>query len=36
MADMTTINARTGLLDALEALGSHRNAVVLIGAQALF
>ena len=33
---MTTINARTGLLDALEALGSHRNAVVLIGAQAIY
>lgn len=33
---MTIIKARTGLLDALEALGSHRRAVVLVGAQALY
>lgn len=33
---MTIIKARTGLLDALEALGSHRVAVVLVGAQALY
>lgn len=33
---MTMIKARTGLLDALEALGSHRDAVVLVGAQALY
>lgn len=33
---MTIIEARAGLLDALEALGSQRNAVVLVGAQALY
>lgn len=33
---MTIIQARIGLLDALEALGSHRDAVVLVGAQALY
>ena len=33
---MTIIKARTGLLDALEAIGSQRNAVVLVGAQALY
>lgn len=33
---MSVIKARTGLLDALEALGSHRNAAVLVGAQALY
>jgi Nucleotidyltransferase len=30
------ILARTALLDALEALGAHRDAVVLIGAQAIY
>jgi hypothetical protein len=33
---MTIIKARMGLLDALETLGSHRDAVVLVGAQALY
>lgn len=33
---MTMIDARTGLLDALEALGPHRDAVVLVGAQAIY
>lgn len=36
MAEMTLIRARTGLLDALEALGTHRDAVVMVGAQALY
>lgn len=36
MAEMTLIKARTGLLDALEALGTHRDAVVMVGAQALY
>lgn len=36
MADVTVVKARAGLLDALEALGSHRSAVVLVGAQALY
>lgn len=33
---MSIIKARAGLLDALEALGSHRKAVVLVGAQAIY
>jgi hypothetical protein len=31
-----TVAARTVLLDALEALGPHRDAVVLVGAQAVY
>lgn len=30
------VNARKGLLDAIEALGRHREAVVLVGAQAIY
>ena len=30
------IAARRALLDALEALKSHRDAVILIGAQAIY
>lgn len=28
--------ARTALLDALEALGAHRGAITLVGAQAIY
>ena len=35
-ASKPEIQARTALLDALEALGAHRDAVVLIGAQAIY
>lgn len=28
--------ARTGLLDALEALEAHRDAVIIVGAQAIY
>lgn len=31
-----TILARSGLLDALHALGTHRESVVLVGAQAIY
>ena len=34
--DPEYIAARRGLLDALEALGTHRKAVVLVGAQAIY
>lgn len=34
--DPEYIGARRILLDALEALGSHRKAVVLVGAQAIY
>ena len=33
---MAIILARQGLLDALEALGEHRNSVILVGAQAVY
>ena len=33
---MVMIEARTGLLDALEALGPHRDSVILVGAQAIY
>lgn len=39
MADpvsIETIHARTALLDALEALGVHRDSVILVGAQAIY
>lgn len=36
MADSTYVVARTALLDALEALGPHRDAAVLVGAQAIY
>ena len=35
-ADQRTISAREGLLDAVEALGAHGDAVILVGAQALY
>jgi hypothetical protein len=34
--DPEYIAARRVLLDALEALGAHRKAVVLVGAQAIY
>lgn len=34
--DSVQIAARAALLDALEALGAHRDAVVLVGAQAIY
>ena len=34
--DELYIIARRVLLDALDALGAHRNAVVLVGAQAIY
>lgn len=34
--DPEYVDARRILLDALEALGSHRKAVVLVGAQAIY
>lgn len=35
-ADPEYVQARRILLDALQALGSHRKAVVLVGAQAIY
>ena len=35
-ADQRTISAREGLLDAVEALGAHGEAVILVGAQAIY
>ena len=35
-ADQRTISAREGLLDAVEALGAHCEAVILVGAQAIY
>ena len=35
-ADKRTISAREGLLDAVEALGPHGKAVILVGAQAIY
>ena len=35
-ADERTISAREGLLDAVEALGPHSEAVILVGAQAIY
>lgn len=34
--DEAYVLARQGLLDALEALGAHRDAIVLVGAQAVY
>ena len=34
--DQRTISAREGLLDAVEALGAHGDAVILVGAQAVY
>ncbi len=34
--DDDSIASRTGLLDALDALGAHRTAVILVGAQAVY
>jgi hypothetical protein len=34
--DPTYVRARRGLLDALDALGVHRTAVILVGAQAIY
>lgn len=36
MTDPEVVKARRALLDALEALGSHRDAVILVGAQAVY
>lgn len=36
MVDSEVVKARRALLDALEALGSHRKAVILVGAQAIY
>ena len=35
-ADRRIISAREGLLDAVEALGPHSEAVILVGAQAIY
>ena len=35
-ADQRIISAREGLLDAVEALGAHGEAVILVGAQAIY
>ena len=35
-SDERTISAREGLLDAVEALGPHSEAVILVGAQAIY
>jgi len=35
-ADVLYIAARRALLDALEALGAHRSALILVGAQAIY
>lgn len=34
--DLVYVRARGVLLDALEALGDHRHAVALVGAQAIY
>lgn len=36
MVDSEVVKARRALLDALEALDSHREAVILVGAQAIY
>ncbi len=36
MIDPEVVRARRALLDALEALGTHRDAVILVGAQAIY
>lgn len=36
MIDPEVVRARRALLDALEALGAHRDAVILVGAQAIY
>ncbi len=36
LPDVEYVSARRVLLDALEALGSHRKAIVLVGAQAIY
>lgn len=36
MIDPQVVRARRALLDALEALGEHRDAVILVGAQAIY
>jgi hypothetical protein len=35
-ADNLVIRARSALLDALDALGAHRDSIVVIGAQAIY
>ena len=35
-ADQRIVSAREGLLDAVEALGAHGEAVILVGAQAIY
>ena len=35
-ADNLLIRARSALLDALDALGVHRESIVVIGAQAIY
>lgn len=35
-ADSLVIRARSALLDALDALGAHRDSIVVIGAQAIY
>jgi len=34
--DPLYVRARAALLDAVEALGAHRDAIVLVGAQAIY
>jgi hypothetical protein len=34
--DPQVVSARRALLDALDALGPHRDAVILVGAQAIY
>jgi hypothetical protein len=36
MPDPLYVWARAALLDAVEALGAHRDAIVLVGAQAIY
>ena len=36
MPDPLYVRARAALLDAVEALGIHRDAIVLVGAQAIY
>jgi hypothetical protein len=36
VTDPQVVSARRALLDALEALGTHRDAVILVGAQAVY
>ena len=36
MPDALYVRARAALLDAVEALGAHLDAVVLVGAQAIY